>query len=254
MTTSADDLGSGDWRGEAQRRIRAIGEELAAFERSLPEPTTAGRLFLGVTGGLARAKHMRAVRLAAARAKAEREIRAIRNAMSLRTEAEAIAQHEAERRTAAAARTTGSTENAKPASQAADSDAVPSPGSLRRLKASARLNRRRSVLGRHLEHGPAERLSASARRVYDVLLAQVSVDGATSFTINVHDLRWLAGVTGYASYKRFSNIKSQLLKPAIAALEACPEDRPRPAIAVEMTTEMEGKAVRLVRFVFTWRD
>ena len=72
----------------------------------------------------------------------------------------------------------------------------------------------------------------------------------------MNDLRWIAGVEQHKSYARFSNLKSQVLKPAIAALENGPVNEAISAIRIEVLPhrDSENGPVEHVRFEFIWRD
>ena len=72
--------------------------------------------------------------------------------------------------------------------------------------------------------------------------------GRPSWTFTLGDLRALLGVADRTAYDRWSDFRTRVLDPAIAAINDFG------TVKVTMTLEKVGRSVSAVRFDWDWRD
>jgi len=98
-----------------------------------------------------------------------------------------------------------------------------------------------------IEADAAHRLSGHGQRLY-ALLADKKRLGRQSWTFPLGDLRALLGVADRAAYDRWSDFRTRVLDPAIAAINDFG------TVRVSMSLEKTGRSVSAVRFDWEWRD
>lgn len=98
-----------------------------------------------------------------------------------------------------------------------------------------------------IEADAAHRLSGHGQRLYAVLADRKRL-GRSSWTFPLGDLRALLGVADRAAYDRWSDFRTRVLDPAIAAINDFG------TVKVTMTPEKLGRSVSAVRFDWEWRD
>lgn len=108
--------------------------------------------------------------------------------------------------------------------------AVRSPGNFAKIEADA-----------------AHRLPGHGQRLY-ALLADKKRLGRPSWTFDLGELRSLMGVADRTAYDRWSDFRTRVLDPAVAAINDFG------TVKVSMSLEKVGRSVAAVRFDWDWRD
>ena len=98
-----------------------------------------------------------------------------------------------------------------------------------------------------IEAHAAHRLTGHGRRLYAILADKKRL-GRPSWKFSVEELRALMGVDGQKSYDRWSDLRTRVIDPAVAAINAYG------TVSVTMTPEKLGRAVQWVRFDWRWKD
>ncbi len=98
-----------------------------------------------------------------------------------------------------------------------------------------------------IEEHAAHRLTGHGRRLYAILADKKRL-GRPSWKFSVEELRALMGVDGQKSYDRWSDLRTRVIDPAVAAINAYG------TVSVTMTPEKLGRAVHWVRFDWRWKD
>ena len=98
-----------------------------------------------------------------------------------------------------------------------------------------------------IEEHAAHRLTGHGRRLYAILADKKRL-GRPSWQFTVEELRALMGVDGQKSYDRWSDLRTRVLDPAVAGINAYG------TVSVTMTPEKHGRTIQWVRFEWRWKD
>ena len=98
-----------------------------------------------------------------------------------------------------------------------------------------------------IEEHAAHRLTGHGRRLYAILADKKRL-GRPSWQFTVEELRALMGVDGQKSYDRWSDLRTRVLDPAVAGINAYG------TVSVTMTPEKHGRTIRWVSFEWRWKD
>lgn len=98
-----------------------------------------------------------------------------------------------------------------------------------------------------IEAYAAHSLTGHGRRLYAILADKKRL-GRPNWTFTLGELRALMGVEAQKSYDRWSDFRTRVLDPAIAAINNFG------TVNVKMTLEKRGRSVHAVRFHWRWKD
>jgi hypothetical protein len=98
-----------------------------------------------------------------------------------------------------------------------------------------------------IEEHAAHRLTGHGRRLYAILADKKRL-GRPSWKFTVEEFRALMGVDGQKSYDRWSDLRTRVIDPAVATINAYG------TVSVTMTPERLGRAIQWIRFDWRWKD
>ena len=98
-----------------------------------------------------------------------------------------------------------------------------------------------------IEATAAHRLTGHGRRLYAILADKKRL-GRPYWTFTLDEMRALMGVDNKRSYDRWSDLRTRVLDPALAAINDYG------TVDVKMTPQKQGRSVAAVRFDWRWKD